>query len=36
MLYYWTVALEDDGDVLFKPDIYERDAPLLRALERPR
>jgi murein L,D-transpeptidase YcbB/YkuD len=36
MLYYWTVALEDDGDVLFKPDIYARDAPLLRALERPR
>jgi murein L,D-transpeptidase YcbB/YkuD len=36
MLYYWTVALEDDGDALFKPDIYERDAPLLRALERPR
>ena len=36
LLYYWTVALEDDGDVLFKPDIYQRDAPLLNALDAPR
>jgi len=35
LLYYWTVAIEDDGDVLFKPDIYQRDAALLAALNHP-
>jgi L,D-transpeptidase YcbB len=33
LLYYWTVRLEDDGDVAFKRDIYGRDAALLAALE---
>ena len=33
LLYYWTVAIEDDGDILFKRDIYQRDAKLLEALD---
>ena len=33
LLYYWTVAIEDDGDVLFKRDLYDRDAGLLAALD---
>jgi murein L,D-transpeptidase YcbB/YkuD len=33
LLYYWTVAIEDDGDVLFKRDLYDRDAELLAALD---
>lgn len=33
LLYYWTVAIEDDGDILFKRDIYQRDAKLLQALD---
>jgi L,D-transpeptidase YcbB len=32
LLFYWTVAIEEDGDVLFKRDIYHRDAALLAAL----
>ncbi len=35
LLYYWTVAIEDDGDILFKRDIYQRDAKLLQALDAP-
>ena len=34
-LVYWTVAVQDDGTVDFKSDPYQRDAPLLAALERP-
>jgi L,D-transpeptidase YcbB len=33
LIYYWTVAIEDDGDVLFKRDLYDRDAELLAALD---
>ncbi len=36
LLAYWTVDLHDDGHVGFRPDIYQRDPPLLAALERPR
>ncbi len=35
LLMYWTVDIDADGSVAFKPDPYERDAPLLRALDRP-
>jgi L,D-transpeptidase YcbB len=35
LLMYWTVDIDPDGSVAFKPDPYERDAPLLRALDRP-
>jgi murein L,D-transpeptidase YcbB/YkuD len=31
-LYYWTASIEDDGDVLFKHDVYGRDAAILKAL----
>ena len=32
ILLYWTVDVEDDGTVLFKQDIYNRDPPIIRAL----
>lgn len=32
LIAYWTVSLLDVERVAFKPDIYKRDAPLLRAL----
>ena len=35
LLAYWTVDLESDGRVAFKPDVYGYDAPVLRALNRP-
>lgn len=34
-LVYWTVQVEDDGEVHFKRDPYEQDGALLKALERP-
>lgn len=34
-LVYWTVQVEDDGEVHFKRDPYNQDPALLRALERP-
>lgn len=34
-LEYWTVDLYSDGRVGFKPDIYQRDAALLKALNAP-
>ena len=34
-LVYWTVEVQDDGSVDFKSDPYQRDEPLLRALEQP-
>jgi murein L,D-transpeptidase YcbB/YkuD len=34
-LVYWTVQVEDDGEVHFKRDPYNRDPALLRALEKP-
>ncbi|TAN18385.1 MAG: murein L,D-transpeptidase [Rhodanobacter sp.] len=36
LLAYWTVDLREDGRVGFRPDVYDRDPPLLAALERPR
>ncbi|MBT2145723.1 L,D-transpeptidase family protein [Rhodanobacter sp. LX-100] len=36
LLAYWTVDLREDGRVGFRPDIYQRDPPLLAALGRPR
>jgi len=35
LLAYWTVDLESDGRVAFKPDVYGYDAPVLQALNRP-
>jgi len=34
-LAYWTVQVEDDGEVHFKRDPYNQDPALLQALERP-
>lgn len=37
LLAYWTIDVPENGRVGFKADIYDRDAPLLRALaERPK
>ncbi len=36
LLAYWTVDLREDGRVGFRPDIYQRDPPLIAALARPR
>ena len=36
LLAYWTVDLREDGRVGFRPDVYQRDPPLLAALGRPR
>lgn len=36
LLAYWTVDPREDGRVGFRPDVYQRDPPLLAALERPR
>lgn len=35
ILYYWTVAVDAEGVVSFRPDIYQRDAAVLAALNRP-
>lgn len=32
LLAYWTVDLFEDGDIGFKPDIYDRDPSVLKAL----
>jgi len=34
-LLYWTVDIADDGDVVFYPDVYDRDGYVLRALNGP-
>jgi murein L,D-transpeptidase YcbB/YkuD len=34
-LEYWTVVLDDDGNVSYRTDLYERDAALWRALRQP-
>lgn len=36
LLVYWTVDLRDEGRVSFRPDIYQRDPPLIAALTQPR
>lgn len=35
LLAYWTVDIADDGKLSYKPDIYDRDKPLLAALDKP-
>jgi murein L,D-transpeptidase YcbB/YkuD len=35
ILLYWTVDVDRNGDVIFKPDIYDRDPPIIRALGQP-
>ena len=35
ILHYWTVHPGEDGQLVFRPDVYERDDTLLRALNRP-
>jgi murein L,D-transpeptidase YcbB/YkuD len=35
MLLYWTAEVDDGGRVLFRPDIYTRDAAVIAALARP-
>ncbi|WP_240454145.1 L,D-transpeptidase family protein [Halomonas sp. NO4] len=35
ILHYWTVHPGEDGMLAFRPDIYDRDDALLRALDRP-
>ena len=32
ILLYWTVDVDDEGTVLFKQDIYDRDPPIIKAL----
>ncbi len=33
LLLYWTVIVSKDGQVLFLRDVYERDGPILKALD---
>ncbi len=35
ILHYWTVHPGEDGRLVFRPDIYQRDAALRDALDRP-
>ena len=35
LLLYWTVDFDADGNVVFKQDIYERDAPIVAGLQKP-
>jgi murein L,D-transpeptidase YcbB/YkuD len=35
LLAYWTVDLNTDGRVTFKPDVYGYDSPVLRLLNQP-
>nr|WP_223287507.1 hypothetical protein [Halomonas elongata] len=34
VLHYWTVQPEPDGELAFRPDIYDRDDALIEALDR--
>jgi len=34
-LFYWTADVDDDGSVVFLPDVYQRDGRVLRALNGP-
>lgn len=35
LLAYWTVAVDEDGTIHFNRDIYERDPPVIHALDAP-
>ncbi len=35
LLLYWTIDANADGDVVFKPDIYDRDPAIIKALNSP-
>ena len=35
LLLYWTVDASADGNVIFKPDIYDRDPAIIKALNSP-
>ncbi len=35
ILHYWTVHPGEEGQLVFRPDVYDRDDDLLRALDRP-
>lgn len=35
LLAYWTVQVDPDGYVAFRPDIYHRDGPVVEALDAP-
>jgi len=32
ILFYWTTTIDDEGNVMFRPDIYERDAAISKGL----
>ena len=35
ILMYWTVNIRDDGGMMFKTDVYDRDAAVLAGLNKP-
>ena len=35
ILMYWTVNITDDGELMFKMDVYDRDAAVLSGLNKP-
>ncbi|MDZ7852069.1 MAG: L,D-transpeptidase family protein [Halomonas sp.] len=35
ILHYWTAHVSEEGELSFRPDIYDRDHELLEALDRP-
>ncbi|MDH3899835.1 MAG: L,D-transpeptidase family protein [Gammaproteobacteria bacterium] len=35
LLLYWTVDFDEDGTVVFRQDIYDRDVPILSGLQQP-
>ncbi|WP_144822003.1 L,D-transpeptidase family protein [Marinobacter piscensis] len=35
ILHYWTVHPGQDGELIFRPDVYQQDARLLKALDQP-
>lgn len=35
LMYYWTAEASENGRVVYRPDVYQRDAVLLQLLEQP-